>query len=197
MDRRQIFTLAAVAMPAAIAALRTNILHARESEIYDIIRTIIDTKALTDDLQTYRQFRWGAFTYITLVDFFGAPDGRNADTDRQRIHLQALMPRQFADWRNRHAPEIYYLASAYDEVLAEAMNELLNENSPTYTEWLQSIGIVPWSRIARIILSGQVLATLAGLVEAGARAGVGQVDDLIEQIQRIELCFYPISRCGN
>ena len=185
MERRQLIALATVAVPMAGVALKPSLVHAQGSEIERVMDEIVTTEAWLNDPSGYFRHTWGAYIYADLVDYFGAPAGRVPAGSSNEL-LRRLLPGQFDGWLEAPVRRVYDLVRNDQRMLTLALVELHDRNSSVFDAWLASVGIVPSGPVARMLLSGQVLATIVSLTKDETRGS-----DFISRIQNLRWWFFP------
>ena len=185
MDRRELLTLAAVALPTAGLALWPNPVRAQGKGLDGVVDEIVRTREWVGNAEVYLRFRWGAFSYASLVRHFGPPNG-NVPNDLPFDLLEDLLPGSMEQWVGEMVSPVRTFAAAQEGELVKALAEVQAANSRIHEAWLERVGIVPSGQVSIAILSGQALATLVSLAREG-----GDGRNIRDRIRNLDRWFYP------
>ena len=186
MERRDLFKSAAFLLPTVGIVLSSTPVKGQGDSSERVVPNVVDTPSWNSDYMEYSRLRWGAFTYASLVIYFGAPEGNiPKEGDSVFSRLEMLLPYSFDSWISQGAPRTLTFTQNNRKELVEALTELQKQNSDAYAAWLERVGIVTSGQVSNTILSGQALATLASLAEADDSG------DILERIGRLGWWFWP------
>ena len=184
MERRDLLRWAAVSLPAGGVALATAPAYAQRDLWFDVVKGMVDNPTWADNVEIYRLYRWGAFTYDSLVRYFGAPDGNVPDgSSWQKVN--EVLP-QAGQWVGGSGRDTARFVHNHSSDVIQTFSDLLEANSDAYDAWLSRIGIVPSGQVSVALLSGQALATFASLAADGSGDGIVR-----RRIKELNWWFFP------
>ncbi len=187
MDRRQIFAIAAIAIPTTSLILRPSMPKAQEATIDGMLAMIRRNDVF---------FRTTNERIISLdgeplptrgSSIFLVPQTIMSRKGSSYAYLEELMPLSFDNWTNDRASQVSGLVASSRGELAETLNSLQERNTEQYDSWLETIGILPQGAFADTIFSGQLLATLVSLA-----IQEDTTDNFFNRIERLDIWFYPL-----
>ena len=186
MERREFLKLAVIAGPITGLVFGPKLVQAQQDGLSNAVENVVGVPTWDRDPEVYFRFRWGAFSYASFVQWFGAPDG-NVPQENDDVFqvLHGVLPSSFDNWHRGNAATAVEFAQDNEDELIATLGALQEQNADIYTTWLEGIGIRPSGRVSATILSGQALATVVSLANQGDS---GTIDDRIRQLR---WCFYP------